>query len=128
MIKTADVTCGDKAKRIANKYDYLINETGNSDSDDLMIKSIRESSIPEREKEYEIGLIEKERRAASTQITEYIWVVDGDEMDMAIKKIEKSLSTGVVLYKNVLKVEPNKRFDEDLFSKTLEQFKIKVMK
>ncbi|PID26827.1 MAG: hypothetical protein CR982_08415 [Candidatus Cloacimonadota bacterium] len=128
LIKLTNPKGNDNIKRVANMYKYLIREPEIEEEDENVINIIKDSDLPEEEKEYEINKILDKIKMASTQVTEYIWIVDGEEMDMAIKKKEVNLKSRVITYKNVMKIEPNKQFSKYLFSDTLKKFEIKVMK
>ncbi len=82
--------------------------------------------MPNEDKELEIAMLDKALDDKATQIIEWIWVEDGVEMGMFIKKRE--YGANVLTEYNVIKLVPNDEFDIGIFESTLEDFKIKVIK
>lgn len=116
----------DGIKRKAHKYKYSIENKVDSEATDLYIEEIMSSDMPNEDKEIEVARLKKALADKATKIIEWIWVDEGDEMGMFIRK--KEMGANVLLEYNVLKIVPNDEFDLSIFEKTLAKFKIKIPK
>lgn len=113
-------------KRKAHRYNYKIFDNTDFKATEAYKKEIMSSDMPNEDKELEIAILDKALDDKATQIIEWIWVEDGVEMGMFIKKRE--YGANVLTEYNVIKLVPNDEFDIGIFESTLEDFKIKVIK
>ena len=113
-------------KRKAHKYKYSIENKEDAEATDRYIEEILSSDMPNEDKDIEVARLKRALAEKATKIIEWIWVEDGEEMGMFIKK--KEFGANVLLEYNVKKISPNDEFDLNIFEKTLANFKIKVPK
>lgn len=121
------IKSGDGQKRKVNLYFYPMVDKSVADGIDAAITELKDSDMPENDKELEIKKLEDKRFANSTFFYEWIWVDDdnNEELMMFIKKTEQYMNVKTTYLVN--KVLINEDFDSKIFEKTLAQFKIKKM-
>ncbi|MBN2789113.1 MAG: hypothetical protein JXR69_02875 [Candidatus Delongbacteria bacterium] len=126
LVKKVRITCGDGEKRKAHIYSYMFFDPTDQDETDAYVNEIKNSDMPEEDKNVEIqaaiGALEKK----AIRYTEWIWVDNDIETKMFLRKYETSNDVRTVF--EVTKLIVNEPLDKDIFEETLSKFKIKQVK
>jgi hypothetical protein len=116
---------GDKKK--AHIYAYMYFDPVDEDQTNTYIEEIQKSDMDQKDKDLEIKAAQEALEKKAIKYLEWIWVDDdGNELQIFLRKHETTQNTKTEY--NVIKLNVDKDFQNDIFQKTLSDFKVKVIK
>lgn len=124
--KKQRIKCLDGQVRKTNRYRYYKNSPMVTESYKKQIQEINNSGMDPEDKIMAKKDLKEDLDRQSTRITEWIWVVGDEEMQIFFKKIV-AVDNVKIIYR-VKKFSVNDEFDKDIFENTLSNMKVKVVK
>ncbi len=127
LAKKVRLTMPDGDKKRAHIYAYMYFDQADEEQTNTYIEEIRKSDMPQEEKILEISAAQEALEKKAVKYLEWIWVdEEGNELQIFLRKHETTQNTKTEY--NVIKMNVDKDFQNDIFDKTLSSFKVKVIK
>ncbi len=127
LAKKVKFTMPDGSKQKAHIYAYMYLDPVDEEQTNAYVDEINKSDMPQEDKDLEIKAAQEALDKKAMKYLEWIWVDDeGNELQVFLRKHETTQNTKTIY--EVLKLNVDKDFENDIFEKTLSEFKVKMIK